>query len=68
MTAPLRDAEAKAKEVARLLKAAMPEGWGFFLALASHGPAGSMTYCASIGRADAIKLLRELADKLEVNA
>ena len=31
----LLDAEERAREVA--LKAAMPEGWGFFLCLASYG-------------------------------
>jgi len=63
--APLENAEVVASDIGRLIKDACPPGWGFFLLLASYGQDGFMTYLASMGRADAIKLLRETADKLE---
>ena len=47
----------------------MPAGWGFLLIMGSFeqdGETGGMaTWIASIERADAIALMREMADKLE---
>jgi hypothetical protein len=67
MRAPLEEAENKARDVARFIKAQMPSGWGFCLILASHGDEGSMTYLSSLDRECTVKLLREMALKLENN-
>lgn len=63
--APLENAEVVARDIGRLIKGACPPGWGFALILASYGQDGFMTYLASMRREDAIKLLRETADKIE---
>jgi len=65
--APLETAEVVARDIGRIIKRAMPPGWGFFLLLSSFDepPAGFWTYLASIEREGAIKFLREAADKIE---
>lgn len=60
--------EAKAREIGRLLKTKMPEGVGFFLCLYDFGDSGWMTYVGNGRRDDTIKLLRELAEKLEADS
>ena len=68
MRAPLEVAEARLRVIGRKVKTQMPNGWGFVLCMASFdegGPDGRMTYLSSVQRADAVNLLRELADKLE---
>lgn len=64
---PLETAEIKAREVGRLIKSAMPEGWGFCLVLSSYGDGGFCTYVSSVEREGAVKMLRELLDKIERN-
>jgi hypothetical protein len=65
MTAPLGEAEERAKEVARLIKGALPEGWGFFLCLTDFKEKdGEMLCVSSIKREGCVKLLREMADIL----
>lgn len=66
--APLESAEIKTREIARILKSIMPKEWGYFLCISSFGADGFFTYMSDIQRADAIKLLRETADKLEKGA
>lgn len=66
--APLESAEVVARDIGRTIKEACPPGWGFALILASYGEDGFMTYLASMQRQDAIKLLRETADKIEANS
>ena len=44
---------------------ALPPGWIFFLAAASVGEAGAMTYLSNGQRADMIATLREVLGKLE---
>lgn len=66
--ASLEAAEGKARELGRKIKKRMPEGWGFILILSSFDEDPEdrvMTYLASVERAGAIKMLRELADKIE---
>lgn len=63
--APLESAENSAREIARTIKEACPPGWGFVLVLASYGEGGLSTYLSSVQRADAMKLLREMADRIE---
>ena len=65
MTAPLHEAEQRAREIGRAIKAAMPEGWGFTLMLFTFGDGGNTTWITTARREDAIKAIRELADRLE---
>ncbi len=65
--ATLEEAEREIQAVAREVKKMCPEGWGFFLVMASFGEDGISTYMSSLGRDGAVKLLREMADKLEDN-
>ena len=66
---PLESAENKCRDIGRMLKEVMPDGWGFFLCISSYDlddkPSGFSTYLSTIKRDGAIKLLREMADKLE---
>lgn len=66
--APLESAEVRAREIARMLKEAMPAGWGFVVLLASFGDDGFSTYLSSMERATAIEFLREMATKIEKDA
>jgi hypothetical protein len=65
--ATLEEAENRAREIGRLLGSVMPAGWGFALILNSlnDGANGLMTYLSNMRREDMIKMLREMADKLE---
>lgn len=65
MREPLEKAEVTCRKIARLIKSKMPTQWGFCLILMSHGKDGFMTYLSDSCREDCIKMLRELADKLE---
>lgn len=67
MREPLEKAEVTAKKLARLIKSKMPTQWGFCLILMSHGNDGFMTYLSDSRREDCIKMLREMALKLELN-
>jgi len=67
MRATLEEAENEARKLGRLIKADMPEGWGFVLMLVSHGENGVFTYLSDCQRQDIIKFLREIAYKLEAN-
>jgi len=42
------------------ISAKLPDGWGFILIAAPLGLTGAVTYTASVERADAIRLLKEL--------
>ena len=65
MSAPLVDAEERAKELGRAIKGLMPEGWGFVLVLAEFGAREGCTFLSSIQREGSVKLLRETADTIE---
>jgi len=62
-------AEILTREIADVLRGLMPPGCSFLFMIANQGDGGGpdewMTYAASIARGDAVKLLRELAAKLE---
>jgi hypothetical protein len=48
-------------------KGTMPEGWGFAIFMFDyHGP--ESTWISSAKRVDMVKFLREMADKLELDA
>lgn len=59
--------EQKLKEIGRILKGVMPEGWGFTLLISSYGEGGSMFYLSSVERQDAVNMLREFIQKSEPN-
>ena len=67
MREPLEKAEIKAREIGKIIKSQMPDGFGFTLVLYSYGENGVMTYLSSGQREDCIKMLRECADKIENN-
>lgn len=66
--ATLERAEVEAQRLGRMLKGAMPPGWGFVLGLFTFGPEGFVTYLSSADRTDTIRLLRELANNVEAGA
>ena len=66
MREPLEKAEVICRKLAQLIKSQMPKHWGFCLILMSHGGDGFMTYLSDSRREDCIKMLRELALKLEL--
>lgn len=57
--------EAKARVVGEKIHKALPEGWGFVLLFAQFGKGRQLSYISDCNRADTIKVLREMADKLE---
>lgn len=57
--------EAHARSIGRAIVAACPPGTGFALVLTDLGDAGSMAYVGNCRREDMVKLLRELAAKIE---
>lgn len=59
--------EAKLKEIGRMLKDSMPQGWGFTLLLTSYGAGGSLFYLSSVERQDMIATMREFIQKHEFN-
>lgn len=58
-------AETRLREIAGLIGPACPAGYGFLLTFFTFGEEGDMSYISNADREGAIKLLRELADKLE---
>lgn len=56
---PLETAEVYAQRLARILKSAMPQGWGFLLFLVSFGEKGFTTYVSNCDREDAIRMVEE---------
>ena len=63
----LRELEIINAHMARALKEEMPPGYaiGWVLITFDFGPKGFMTYASNSQRADVVKLLRELASKIE---
>lgn len=68
MRDPLEKAEITCRSLGKLIKEKMPLKWGFCLIIMSHGQDGLMTYISDSRREDCIKMLREMALKLELNA
>ena len=65
--ANLEQAENHARDLGRLLKKNMPEGWGFSLVLYNFEGDGFMTYLSSGNREDCIKMIEELLTKIKSN-
>jgi hypothetical protein len=63
--APLETAEVVARKIGESIGSVLPPGWCFALILASIGEGGYTTWISSIKREGTIRLLREMADKLE---
>lgn len=63
--ATLEEVERKMQGIAKTVKAMVPEGWGFAVLCFSYGEGGFMNWVSNAQRADMIKALREMADKLE---
>jgi len=57
--------EAHGQQIGRALKEVLPPEVAFFLILSNYGADGTMVYTSSVERENAIKLLREMANKLE---
>jgi hypothetical protein len=62
-------AEEKLKEIGRMLKASMPEGFGFTVLIFSYegGKTGSLFYLSSAERDSMIATMREFIQKHEHN-
>jgi len=58
--APLESAEVRAREIGRILKRVMPDGWGFVVVLSSFEENGFTTYLSSIAREGAVTMLSKL--------
>lgn len=63
----LQDLEKRAKEVGLILKGIMPEGVGYAFLMFTSGEDGWMTYASNAQRADMIKALDEMKEKLEAS-
>ena len=60
-----REIEARLNDIGVLLKAAMPENWGFVLVMSSLGENGAAFYLSSIERESTINLMEEMFQKLK---
>lgn len=60
-------AEAVLKDIGELLRASMPEGYGFALLIASFGAHGNMFYTANCARDSVCNMMREFIQKSEHN-
>ena len=63
----LQDLERRALEVGVILKGIMPEGVGYAFLMFTFGDDGWMTYASNAQRADMIKALNEMVEKLEAS-
>ena len=63
-----KEAKAINQTIGRLIKEAMPPGWGFaLLVFELNTNAGSMNYLSNARRPDMIKALKELIHNLEMD-
>lgn len=65
MAKPLKELEADARALSRVIAGALPRDTAFFLILSDVGANGSATWLSSADREDSVRLLREMADHLE---
>jgi hypothetical protein len=63
----LKRMEANARGIADVIGAQMPKGWGFALLFFEFNGRES-SWISNAKRSDMVKMLREMADKLEVDA
>lgn len=62
----LEESEVVARRLGKLIGGALPPGWGFVLTLGTYGEEnGFVTWISSIERPGAIKMLREMIEKME---
>lgn len=61
----LEEAETAARFLGQFIGTLTPPGWGFCLIMATFGEGGLSTYLSNCERPDTIKLLREMARKLQ---
>jgi hypothetical protein len=57
------EVKALLRDISRIIKSQMPDGWGFTLLLFSYGAGGDLFYMSSAQRDDMIKLMREFIAK-----
>jgi hypothetical protein len=57
----------KLNEIAGMLHAKMPEGWGFTLLLFEYSPKDSLFYISSAKREDMMNAMREFIRKFGLN-
>lgn len=65
MRVTLEELERKMQGIAGAVKPMVPEGCGFAVLVFHYGEGGFMNWVSNAQRADMIKALREMADKLE---
>ena len=65
MPIKLEELESCCKNLARVIKGALPPMVGMTLILYDYGSGGNMTYLSTAKRKSMISMLRELATKLE---
>lgn len=53
------DVQARMAEIADLLKARMPPGWGFGLLMFTFGEKGTMVWASNADRQDMLKAMQE---------
>jgi hypothetical protein len=61
---PLADLEATCRSIGRTIAGVLPDGAGFTLVLFDFGADGNMTYLSNAQRADMVRMLEELIEKL----
>jgi hypothetical protein len=60
--------EQRLATLGKMIGSQLPKEWGFALTIQSYGKNGSTFYTSNCVREDMVKLLRELADKLDGEA
>ena len=66
-TEKLLRAEADSREIAKMLGGIVPDGWGFALLMFEFGPGKQSTWISNAARGDTVLMLRELANRLELD-
>jgi hypothetical protein len=64
----LKRLERTAREIAGLIGPQCPAGWGFALLFFEFNGGKESSWISNANRADMVKMLREMADKLELDA
>ena len=63
----LKRCEESSREIAKMLGEITPQGWGFAFLMFEFSPGNQSTWISNAQRSDMIKMLRELADRLDVD-
>jgi hypothetical protein len=67
MGVSLEKLEAACRRLGNTIGEVVGPGTAFMVVLSDFGDAGNMTYLSNVDRLDMVKMLRELADKLEAD-